>query len=260
MIDLHSHLLPGLDDGPDTLEGSLDFARAAVAAGTTTLLATPHINRRYDDITPARVREEVDAFSTCLANEGIQLRVLPAGEISTGRLPSLTPEDLDALRLGDGPHLLLEAPLGPGLGTLPSATLRLLKEGRGVLLAHPERSPGFQRDPAALRRLVQSGALSSITAGSLAGRFGETARRFALVLLREGLVHDIASDAHDATRRPPDLRLGLTDAATQLDGIEEYADWLTGAAPAAILAGTQLPPRPALPQPRRRRALLSWRP
>ncbi len=259
MIDLHTHILPGLDDGPDTLEGSLALARAAAAAGTTTLVATPHINRRYDDIDPARIRRAVQELRAHLSEAEIALELLSGGEISTGRLPSLEREELDALRLGEGPYLLLEAPLGPGLGTLPSATLRLRGEGYGVLLAHPERSPGFQRDPAALRRLLGSGALSSITAGSLHGRFGETARRFSLVLLREGLVHDIASDAHDATRRPPDMRRGLAAAAAELSGLEELWQWLTHAAPAAILAGAPLPPRPPLTRSRRRRTPLSWR-
>jgi protein-tyrosine phosphatase len=259
MVDLHTHILPGLDDGPDTLEGSLALARAAIAAGTTRLVATPHINRHYDDIDPARIRLAVEDFRARLREQEIPLELLRGGEISTGRLPSLTRQELDALRLGDGPHLLLEAPLGPGLGTLPSATLRLRGEGYGVLLAHPERSPGFQRDPAALRRLLGSGALCSITAGSPAGRFGEAARRFSLVLLREGLVHDIASDSHDATRRPPDMRLGLADAATELSGLEELWQWLTHDAPTAILEGAPLPPRPPLPRSARRRTLLSWR-
>jgi protein-tyrosine phosphatase len=259
MIDLHTHILPGLDDGPETLEGSLALARAATAAGTTKIVATPHINRHYGEINPPRIRRAVEELRVHLNDAGIALELLCGGEISTGRLPSLQREELEALRLGEGLHLLLEAPLGPGLGTLPSATLRLRAEGHGVLLAHPERSPGFQRDPSALRRLLERGALCSITASSLAGRFGETARRFSLLLLREGLVHDIASDTHDTTRRPPNMRAGLADAAAELSGVEELWRWLTEDAPSAIIRGAPLPPRPPLPGSRRRRGLLSRR-
>ncbi|HEY7960749.1 MAG TPA: CpsB/CapC family capsule biosynthesis tyrosine phosphatase [Solirubrobacteraceae bacterium] len=257
MIDLHSHILPALDDGPETVEGSLALARGALAAGTTKLVATPHINRRYD-LHPSGIREAVAALRARLEVERIELELLMGAEISTGRLPSLSREDLDALRLGDGPYLLLEVPLGPGIGTLPSAVERLQRDGYGVLLAHPERSPGLQRDPAKLRRLVETGALCSITAGSLSGRFGQTPRRFALTLLREGLVHDVASDTHDAVRRTPELLPGLSDAAADLPGLREQVPWLTEDAPAAILSGAPLPRRPPLPSPRRR-SLLPWR-
>jgi protein-tyrosine phosphatase len=258
MIDLHSHILPGIDDGPETVEGSLEMARAAVAAGTETLLATPHVNRHYD-LYPQDIDEALGALRRQVAAAGIELELLGAAEISTGRLPSLAREELDALRLGEGPYLLLEVPLGPGIGTLPSAVERLQRDGYGVLLAHPERSPGMQHNPDRLRRLVEGGALCSITAGSLSGRFGQTPRRFALSLLREGLVHDVASDAHDAQRRSPDMRAGLEAAAIELPGLREQADWLTREAPAAILAGAPLPRRPPLPRPAPRRRLLRWR-
>jgi protein-tyrosine phosphatase len=245
MIDLHSHVLPGLDDGPHTLAGSLDLARAALAAGTTTLLATPHINRTYD-VDPARILSATQTLREGLAREGLELELLTGGEISVGRLPHLHAEELDALRLGDGPHLLIEAPLSAGAGMLASAVEQLKRDGHGVLLAHPERCPGFQRDPRQLRHLVDRGALCSITAGALTGQFGSTARRFALTLLREELVHDIASDAHDAYNRSPDLSAGLAAAAAAVPGLDRQATWLTVTAPRAILAGEPLPERPAL--------------
>ncbi len=95
--------------------------------------------------------------------------------------------------------------------------------------------------------------LSSITAGSLVGRFGDTARRAALRLLREGLVHNVASDAHDIRRRGPDLQAGLAEAERQLPGVERQARWLTLEVPAAILAGDPLPPAPPFQPGQRRR-------
>lgn len=247
VIDLHTHVLPGLDDGPDTLEGSLELARAAFAAGTRTLVATPHINRAYD-VDPQRVREASERLRDGLEREGIELELLTGGEISTGRLPRLSAEELDALRLGDGPYLLIEAPLTSGAWQLREILERLQADGYRVLLAHPERCAGLQRDPALLRDLVAGGALCSITAGALAGQFGRTVTRFALELLREGLVHDVASDTHDTHRRPPDLRAPLTAGAAQLPGLDGQARWLTQDAPAAILAGEPLPQRPDLPE------------
>jgi protein-tyrosine phosphatase len=246
VIDLHTHILPGLDDGPETIEGSLDLARAALAAGTRTLVATPHVNRAYD-VDPPRIREAADRLRDRLAQEGIELELLTGGEISTGRLPRLSEEELDALRLGDGPYLLIEAPLTSGAWQLTEIVERLRGDGYGVLLAHPERCPGFHRDPALLRGLVAQGALCSITAGALTGQFGRTVNRFALELLREGLVHDVASDTHDARRRSPDLRAPLAAGAAQLQGLDAQASWLTEGVPAAILAGEPLPERPALP-------------
>jgi protein-tyrosine phosphatase len=246
VIDLHTHVLPGLDDGPETLEGSLELARAAVAAGTRTLVATPHINRAYD-VDPPRMLEAAQRLRDGLEREGIELELRTGGEISAGRLPRLSGEELDALRLGDGPYLLIEAPLSSGAWQLTEIVQRLRHDGYGVLLAHPERCPGFHRDPALLRGLLEQGALCSITAGALSGQFGRTVNRFALELLREGMVHDVASDTHDTHRRPPDLCTPLTAAVAQLPGLDGLSSWLTEGAPAAILAGEPLPERPALP-------------
>ncbi|HEY3864496.1 MAG TPA: CpsB/CapC family capsule biosynthesis tyrosine phosphatase [Solirubrobacteraceae bacterium] len=246
MIDLHTHVLPGLDDGPETIEGSLAIARAAVAAGTRTLVATPHINRAYD-VDPPRVLEAAERLRDRLAREDIELELLTGGEISIGRLSRLGREEVDALRLGDGPYLLIEAPLTSGAWQLTEIVERLRGDGYGVLLAHPERCPGFHRNPALLRGLVARGALCSITAGALSGQFGRTVNRFALGLLREGLVHDVASDTHDAHRRPPDMDIPLAAAAARLPGLDGQASWLTEGVPAAILAGEPLPARPALP-------------
>jgi protein-tyrosine phosphatase len=258
MIDLHSHVLPGLDDGPETLAGSLELARAALAAGTTTLVATPHLNRLYD-VDAAIALAAVQELRGHLARENIELELLGGAEIAVDRLPSLSEEELLALRLGDGPYLLIESPLSSGTRVLTQSVQELLTQGHRVLLAHPERCPGFQREPGALRALVAKGVRCSITAGALEGRFGGVARRFSLTLLREGLVHDVASDAHDSYRRSPNMRPGLAAAAASLPGADRQAAWLTERSPAAILAGEPLPPCPPL-EPRGLRRRLLGRP
>jgi protein-tyrosine phosphatase len=252
MIDLHAHILPELDDGPPTIGDALEMARAAVAAGTKAIATTSHIGYHYtvapDEITRARA-----ALAERFAAEGIALELLAGGEIAPERLPALDDDALRAVALGGGPYVLFECPFAPVGAGMEMMASDLQQRGFGVLLAHPERSPSFQRDLGLLRGLVERGALAQITTGSLAGGFGEVPRRAALAMLQEGLVHVLASDAHDTRRRGPDLR-ATGDA---LDA--EQHEWMTTAAPAAIVAGAPLPPRPPLPRARGVRARIrSW--
>jgi len=110
----------------------------------------------------------------------------------------------------------------------------------------------LHRAPDRLAQLVAGGALVQVTAGSLAGQFGDTARRYSLDLLREQLVHVLASDTHDAIDRPPGLTAGLARAERELGRRDGFAQWLTEDVPAAILAGDPLPTRPGPPRPRDR--------
>jgi protein-tyrosine phosphatase len=240
VIDLHCHVLPGIDDGPRTIEESLALARAWAAAGTRTLVATPHVSSHYpnDRQTIGRLVEELTAR---LEQEEIALELKAGAEIAITHLSELEPSQLGGLGLGGGPWLLLEPPFTvPAIG-LEAIVRDLLREHR-ILLAHPERCPAFHRDPPMLERLVDEGAGVSITAGSLAGRFGSEVRRIALGLLERGLVHNVASDAHDHTRRPPGIAGELRQA-----GYGALCEWLTEEVPAAILGGEEaLPPRPAL--------------
>jgi protein-tyrosine phosphatase len=125
----------------------------------------------------------------------------------------------------------------------------LHRRGFTVLLAHPERSSTFQREPARLRPLGELGASAQVTAGALAGGFGETAKKAALRMLEAGHVHVIASDSHDPSHRPPDPRLADRVLADRYGDVEEQVRWMTEDAPAALVAGTALPPRPPLPRP-----------
>lgn len=255
MIDVHSHVLPGVDDGPATVAGSLELARAAVALGTTELVATPHVT--WDLPTAAAtVREGVAALQAELDAEGIALRLRTGGELSVSKATELSDDELVALRLGGGEYVLAECPLRTTETGFDHAVRHLQRRGHRILLAHPERSPVVHRDPAKLRALVDEGMLVQLTAGALAGAFGTTVQRFALELLEEGLVHVVASDAHDAATRPPGLLEGLRAADAELPGLLEHAAWLTEEVPRAILDGGELPDAPGPPPRRRRRSLL----
>jgi protein-tyrosine phosphatase len=241
MIDLHAHILPGLDDGPRTVEDSLAMARIASAGGTRAIAATPHVDH-YFGLEPSGFAAARAALAARLAEEGIELELLAGGEIAPERLVDLDEEALHTLTLGGGPYVLLECPLSPGGGGLDLMVADLRRRGFGVLLGHPERSPALIRDPGRLAALTKLGALGQVTAGSLAGDFGQTVQRAAFTMLEQGLVHVLASDAHDPVRRSPDLRRGVIDDAQHT--------WMASEAPAAIVAGDDLPPRPPLPKGR----------
>jgi protein-tyrosine phosphatase len=239
VIDLHCHVLAGIDDGPNEIEASVALGRVAEASGIDTIVATPHVSWRYgnDSATIGRLVEQTnDAFAAA----GLMLTVLPGAEIAITRARDLGREELSALALGGGPWLLLECPFTPILVGVESLVFALQEQGHRIVLAHPERCPGFQRDPSMLDSLVAGGALTSITAGSLVGRFGQSVRRFALELIEAELVHNVASDAHDATHRRP----GIADELERA-GLAPLGQWLTEQVPGAILSGEHaMPLRP----------------
>ena len=243
MIDLHCHILPGLDDGPSNLDFSLSMARAAVEAGTQLIVATPHIRADFD-VDPTEIEPRVDLFNDRLQRERMPLRVLPGAEIGWASASDLDDIQLARLSLGSGGRVLLESPYGKKPVDLEGIIAGLAARGFQAVLAHPERCPLFQRDPARLRKLVAGGTLCSITAGSMLGSFGDTVRTFTIEMLRDGLVHDVASDAHDHIHRPPALVDGFEDVKAELPGIERHAAWYTVTSPVAILAGNPIPKAP----------------
>ena len=253
MIDLHCHVLPGIDDGPASIEGSVALARSAAAAGIATLVATPHVNARTPN-DPDTIAGLVGVVNARLEIERIELTVLPGAEIAISRLAEIDPAQLARLGLGGGPWLLVEPPFSPVAVGLEGLVLSLLDQGHRVVLAHPERCPALQRDRQIVRSLVSAGVLMSITAGSLVGRFGREVRRYALELAHEGLIHNVTSDAHDSVSRPPGMARELEQA-----GLAPLSDWLTRAIPAAILSDEAIPPPPAGAFDAARRPRRGWR-
>ena len=165
----------------------------------------------------------------------------PGAEIALTSVVDMAPEQIAELALGgSGGWLLIEPPFTPAAGGIDAILLDIVRQGHRVVLAHPERCPAFHRDRPALESLVRAGILTSITAGSLVGSFGGDVRRFALGLVRDGLVHNVASDAHDHLNRPPGIAAELRQAHLQSLG-----GWFTEQVPAAILAGEEIPPPPA---------------
>ena len=239
MIDLHSHILPGLDDGPETLAGSLEIARAAVADGIRVVAATPHV--RDDHPTDAGTMERaVEELRDALRSNMIPLDVRTGGEIAIEWLERLQEEELRRFGLGGNPnYILIEFPYyGFPLGLVGMA-FDLCARGITPVIAHPERNADVQSSPEKLRPIVRSGGLVQVTAASLDGRLGPSSQNAALQLIELELAHLLASDAHHATVR--EVGMG---SAVKAFGDRELGRWLAEAVPQAILDGTLLPPRP----------------
>jgi protein-tyrosine phosphatase len=236
VIDLHSHLLPGIDDGAPDLDASVAMGRAAVAGGVKAIVATPHVSARYRN-DPLGFADRVAQVQRALDEAGIALRVHRGAEVSHGMVQELSEDALRACSLGDGNYLLLEPPIAgpaPFIGRLVEG---LQAQGFQILLAHPERIAAFQRNIGVVQDLVGRGCVTSVTAGSVTGRFGGVVKRFTQELFARGLVHNLASDAHDAEYRSPALRPTLDKAVAELPELEGWLGYLTIEVPEAILAG-----------------------
>jgi protein-tyrosine phosphatase len=245
VIDLHCHLLPAVDDGSGSMEASVVMARVAVEGGVEAIVATPHVSGTYPN-DPRTFEGRVGDLQSALDAGGVPLRVHRGAELAVSMVPDLVEEQLEACRLGDGSYLMVEPPLIGPSPFLERLVGDLVTRGFRIVLAHPERIPAFQHDIALLEKLVAQGALCSVTAMSVAGRFGRPVREFSEELFRRGLVHNLASDAHDAEIRSPALRSVLDEAAAGLPGLADALPWLTVEVPRAILAGeavTADPPR-----------------
>jgi len=206
VIDLHCHLLPNIDDGSKSLEESLKMARIAVADGIRITACTPHITPGvYDNSGPA-IEKAVVAMQAELDRAGIPLL------LTTGADVHVAPDLLNGLKsgrvlpLGPSRYFLLEPPQGIVPPRFDEFAFGLISAGYVPIVTHPERMTWIESHYELVKRLVRSGVWMQITAGSLLGRFGRRARTWAERMLEDGLVHIIASDAHDTEVRTPRLR------------------------------------------------------
>ncbi len=209
-IDLHCHCLPGIDDGPATLDGALALCRALCADGVSTVIATPHQLGRYEGRNRASdVREAVAALRNALEASGIPLSIEPGAEVRLdGSITQLLERD-QILTLADGmSDLLLELPRDTYIDPLPIIE-RMAARGVRVLISHPERYPIVDRRPDLVRTWLDHGAGVVLTAGSLAGDFGSAASRIAWELISADESIFVATDAHDVSRRPPRMSVAF---------------------------------------------------
>ena len=250
MVDIHCHLLPGIDDGASSLDVSLAMAKLAADDGIDIVIATPHQLGNFTRNTSDVVREAVRQLQSHLQQQHIPLRLLPGADV---RIEADLTRRLDAgdvLTLGDHrKHLLLELPhelyfpLEPLLRSLAAS-------GIVGILSHPERNQGLLTRRELVAQLVDAGCLMQITAGSLTGAFGAACQSFCRWMLRQGLVHFVATDAHGASSRRPLLRRAYHEVCRLTDQATAYE--LCAGFPRAVASGADVPAGRRQTAPRRK--------
>jgi len=225
MIDLHCHILPGIDDGAETLNEALELARCAVSHGITHCLATPHIHPGRYDNDAVSVLAVYQQFKQALAEHRIPLHLSVAGEVRIGsELLMMIPQgQIPFMGTWEGRKvMLLEFPHSHVFPGSDKLVKWLLARDILPMIAHPERNKAALRDVAVLKPFREMGCLFQVTAMSVAGDFGEPAQRLAEWLLLNDWVTVLASDAHNIQHRPPNLEPGRAQAAAW---IGEEAAW-----------------------------------
>lgn len=202
MIDIHSHLLPSLDDGASDWDEAIQMVQQAAADGIHTIIATPHhANGRY--LNPASiVKDSVEEMNGRINRLGLDVTVLPGQEI---RVYDRLLEDLnegELVSLNHSQYLLLELPSSRVPKHMEELVHELSLLGITPIIAHPERNADIARDPGILGSWVELGALAQLTAQSVSGQNGKKLKGLSLELIKDGAAHLIASDAHDIVRRP----------------------------------------------------------
>ena len=246
MIDLHSHILPGIDDGAENVDMSIAMARASVANGVSVLACTPHILPGVYNNTGLQIRTAVAKLQQSLDELAIPLRLVAGADVH------IAPSLVSAIRSGlvltlhDSRYILIELPHHVAPPRADEFFFSMLAAGYVPIFTHPERLSWMHSSYDLLDRLVRSGVWVQITAGALIGSFGKRAQYLSEKMLADGFVHIIASDTHNTQRRPPVLGEAW-EAARRLVGDKE-AGHLVVTRPHGILRN-ESPSKLPLPTP-----------
>lgn len=237
MIDLHCHILPGVDDGALDVRDSAGLARQAAADGIEAICATPHI-RHDHDVRIDEVDGRVESLNRHLRGEGIPVEVLPGGEVAETAVEGLAEEELARVALGRGRWILLEPAPGPLSDSLLRRVAHLSERGHRALIAHPERHLSedmFER----MAALVEAGALIQATADFF---LREQMAKGMLAMAEAGLVHVLSSDAHSSHGGRPAAMGAAFERLAEVDLLRPHLEWMRDEAPRAIVTGGDLEP------------------
>ncbi len=227
MIDLHCHILPGVDDGPLDFHTAVRMAEIAARDGIETIVATPHVK---DAPWPAsRFKALVGQLNTCLDKSGIPVRIVQGGDVSALN----EPDTLQDFTINNSRYILIEFPHSYMPNNSRDILFNLSVRGFCPIITHPERNLSVMQNPDKFLGILNGNALVQITAGSLTGEFGRNEKSCALHLLRKGVVSFIATDAHSADFRKPILSAGLK-VAQKVIGMEKARKLVTDN-PSAVL-------------------------
>ncbi len=211
MIDIHCHILPGIDDGAPDLNASLAMADMAVADGIEVVIATPHIDGS-GYLSMAMINTAVDQLNSVLQQRGIALVVLPGAEVQAHVAIQLAKQ----FSLASGSFFLLEFPHSHLPSDSVDLVYSLVRQGLTPIIAHPERNREISMEPGKLTLLIEAGARAQITAGSLTGELGANAQTCARFLLKRNMVHFMATDSHSPNFRKPMLSKAVKKAKKYL--------------------------------------------
>lgn len=202
MVDMHSHILAGVDDGPETLDEAVRMLRKAVDEGLTDIIATSHAYNPHFHVGKAAVEKKLLELQEVIDAHDIPLRLHSGQEL---RIQDRTVEVLEtgeALTLAQSRYALIELPSS----NIPNFTVpliqKLMNQNIIPIIAHPERNKAIAEKPARLERLISHGALAQITSGSVAGHFGKSVQRVSQKLIKSNLIHFYGSDVHNLNTRP----------------------------------------------------------
>jgi protein-tyrosine phosphatase len=246
MIDLHCHMLPGIDDGAPDLQVALAMARCAVADGIKVTACTPHIYPGLYENNREGIAAAIASFQAILDQEGIPLKLV------IGADTHLAPDLMGSIRAGLVPtlngsrYLLLEPPHHSVPPRFEDSVFQLRAAGVVPVITHPERLSWIEANYPTFERLVRGGTWMQVTAGSLTGRFGSRPKYWAERMLDESLVHILATDSHHIDRRPPLLAEGRDAAAARVGDAEAWH--LVRTRPQGILDDTPVDELPLLPE------------
>ncbi len=242
MIDIHHHLLPGIDDGSNDLQNSVSMVQMAVEDGITHIVATPHANHSFS-YSRERNMALLQQIRQALPSDTASKVTLGLGCDFHLSFDNIEDAHVHPRRytINETEYLLIELPDFNIPSTLDDVLYRMRVDGLTPILTHPERNATLQRRPDLLQNWYENGLLVQITAGSVTGNFGSKAESMAWKLLRSEAVHFLATDAHDLVRRPPQMSAARQLVAKKLG--EETADLLCTANPLAVFEGRQLPPQ-----------------
>ncbi len=253
VIDLHCHILPGIDDGAPDLETSLAMARMAVADGITVTACTPHMMPGYYENTSDGVRAAVVALQAELDQADIPLRLVTGADVHL--VPGLASglRDGSKLTLADTRYFLFEPPHNTAPPRMADAVFDCMAAGFHPLITHPERLRWVEEQYDLMVQLAQAGAWMQITAGSVTGRFGKRTQYWAERMLDEGIVHILATDAHNLRSRSPILSEAVEAVSKRLG--EQAAKDMVLTRPLAVLENAtpaSVPPAVGAPRPAER--------
>jgi protein-tyrosine phosphatase len=234
VYDLHSHVLPGIDDGATDLAVSIAMARQAAESGVKVLACTPHIMPGVYNNTGPQIRQAVAALQTELDREGIALKLVTGADVHL--VPDLVAglKSGRLLSLADTRYVLVEPPHHVAPARTDDMFFSVMVAGYHPILTHPERLGWIRQQYPMIRQLADRGVWMQITASSLTGAFGREPKYWAERMLDEGRVHILASDTHDTRRRPPNLVEGFEQAAKRVG--ETEALHLVVTRPLSVLA------------------------